>query len=97
MLKPDCLDAEVKELVFDFFYRFARFEFSLKENGMIKRGGGTMLRSRIGRLSSKHSATNIKHVMQPGIYFVILPMFSVTEMGTCGIGNRLNFARGDAT
>ncbi len=30
------IDNELKELTFDFFYKFSRFEFSLKENGFGK-------------------------------------------------------------
>ena len=36
MSHGDTLHDDVKDLAFDFFYRFARFEFSLKDNGKVK-------------------------------------------------------------
>lgn len=32
------IDDEMKDLAFEFFYRFSRFEFALKENGKVKAG-----------------------------------------------------------
>lgn len=38
MIHRDQIDEELKNLSFDFFYWFSRFEFALKENGRIKVG-----------------------------------------------------------
>lgn len=35
-MRKEVLDKELKELTFEFFYWFSRFEFSLKENGILK-------------------------------------------------------------
>ncbi|WP_286799236.1 hypothetical protein [Pandoraea sp. 64-18] len=38
MIHRDDIDDVMKNLAFDFFYRFSRFEFALKENGKVKAG-----------------------------------------------------------
>lgn len=38
MIHRDDIDDVMKDLAFEFFYRFSRFEFALKENGKIKAG-----------------------------------------------------------
>jgi hypothetical protein len=39
MSHSDNLQDDVKDLAFSFFYRFARFEFALKDNGKVKASG----------------------------------------------------------
>lgn len=38
MIHRDNIDDVMKNLAFEFFYRFSRFEFALKENGKVKAG-----------------------------------------------------------
>lgn len=38
MSEHDNIQDDVKDLAFEFFYRFARFEFALKDNGKVKPG-----------------------------------------------------------
>lgn len=38
MTRRDDIQDQMRDLTFDFFYRFSRFEFALKENGKVRRG-----------------------------------------------------------
>ena len=38
MIHRDNIEEEMKNLAFEFFYWFSRFEFALKENGLVRRG-----------------------------------------------------------
>lgn len=38
MMHRENVEAEIKSLAFDFFYSFSRFEFALKENGLVHAG-----------------------------------------------------------
>lgn len=38
MMHREDIDTEIKNLAFDFFYSFSRFEFALKENGLVHAG-----------------------------------------------------------
>jgi len=38
MMHKDGIDNELKNLAFEFFHRFSRFEFALKENGKVQSG-----------------------------------------------------------
>ncbi|WP_175970893.1 hypothetical protein [Burkholderia sp. BCC0322] len=38
MTRRDEIQDQIRDLAFDFFYRFSRFEFALKENGKVRRG-----------------------------------------------------------
>jgi len=56
-MQRNAIDAELTNLAFDFFFRFSRFEFALKENGyLMSHEPGTNAEPGWGEFVAKHSS-----------------------------------------